>query len=323
MDTFMCSSWYQYRYLSPGYDDGPWDPKEYDYWMPVDIYTGGREHAVMHLIYTRFFTKALRDMKLVRDDEPMLELRNQGVVLGEDARKMSKSIGNVVPPDELVARYGADAVRTYMMFFARWEQGGPWSPQGIEGGVRWLNRVWNLINVAGPSPDAPTAEGDAETARRLRRATHQTIRRVSEDLEDFAFNTAVAALMELTNTLYKERETMAGTAAWDEATRTLLLLAAPIAPHITEELWERRGLGYSIHRQSWPRHDPELAAEDMVTLIVQVNGKLRDRLTLPADVSREDAEKAALESAAVRKQAGDRQPRKVIYVPGRLVNVVL
>ena len=323
MDTFMCSSWYQYRYLSPDYHDGPWDPKQYDYWMPVDVYTGGREHAVMHLIYTRFFTKALRDMGIVRDDEPMTELRNQGVILGEDARKMSKSIGNVVSPDALVSRCGADAVRTYMMFFARWEQGGPWNSKGIEGGVRWLNRVWNLIDSAGPASEAPAEEGDAEAARRMRRATHQTIRRVTEDLESFTFNTAVAALMEFTNMLYKEREKVAGTAAWNESTRSLLLLAAPIAPHITEELWERCGFEYSIHRQSWPEHDPELAAEDMVTLIVQINGKVRDRLTLPADVSREDAEKAALGSEAVRKQAGDREPRKVIYVPGRLVNIVL
>ena len=237
MDTFMCSSWYQYRYLSPDYHDGPWDPKQYDYWMPVDVYTGGREHAVMHLIYTRFFTKALRDMGIVRDDEPMTELRNQGVILGEDARKMSKSIGNVVSPDALVSRCGADAVRTYMMFFARWEQGGPWNSKGIEGGVRWLNRVWNLIDSAGPASEAPAEEGDAEAARRMRRATHQTIRRVTEDLESFTFNTAVAALMEFTNMLYKEREKVAGTAAWNEATRSLLLLAAPIAPHITEELW--------------------------------------------------------------------------------------
>jgi leucyl-tRNA synthetase len=322
MDTFMCSSWYQYRYLSPKYDQGPFDPTEYDYWMPVDCYTGGVEHATMHLIYTRFFTKALRDMGLARDDEPMTQLRNQGIILGEDSEKMSKSRGNVVAPDELVNGYGADAVRAYLMFFARWEQGAPWNSSGIEGTVRWLNRVWN---IALPADDGRRRTNDESAAdvRALRRATHQTIQRVTADFEAFQFNTIVSALMEMTNALYKYRESTDGTPAWDEAITTLLKLSAPVTPHLAEELWARRGLPYSVHQQAWPPFDAAAAAEEMITLVVQVNGKVRDRIEVPAGITEEQAKQKALATEGARRYLDGKLPKKVLYVPGRLVNIVV
>jgi leucyl-tRNA synthetase len=319
MDTFMCSSWYQYRYLSPHDDAHPFDPAEGAYWLPVDQYTGGIEHATMHLIYTRFFTKAMRAMGLVDFDEPMLALYNQGMVLGEDGEKMSKSRGNVVSPDDLVAKFGADAVRTYLMFFAKWDQGGPWNYDGIKGPQRLLNDVWELAHA----PYAPQAE-EAQATRALRRKTHQTIRKVGADLESFSFNTAVAAVMELRNALQTAlRETAVTLAAWNEALDNLLLVLAPIAPHITEELWRRRGHSYSIHQHAWPQWDAEVAREETVTLVVQVNGKVRDRIEVDAGQEDEALKQLALASANVQRYLEGRPPRQVIVVKGRLVNIVL
>jgi leucyl-tRNA synthetase len=318
MDTFMDSSWYHLRYLSPHDDAGPFDPAEYRYWMPVDVYTGGIEHATMHLIYTRFFHKACRDLGITQGDEPMLKLRNQGIILGEDSEKMSKSRGNVVAPDDLVARYGADAVRAYLMFFARWEQGAPWSSAGIEGTARWLRRVWTLLLE-------PPAGGPADpTVRRnLRRRVHQTVRQVTEDFERFQFNTIVSALMELANEMVRAaQEGAAGSEEWAEAQSVYLRLLAPVAPHLAEELWERLEGGGSVHLQPWPDADPEVAAEDEITLVVQVNGKVRDRLTVPADIGEEEATSLALAAEGTRKFTAGLTVRKVIYVPGRLVNVV-
>jgi leucyl-tRNA synthetase len=328
MDTFVDSSWYQYAYLSPYYQEGepidpasmPFDPEEAEYWAPVDVYTGGIEHATMHLIYTRFFTKAMRDMGLVDFDEPMTVLRNQGIILGEDGEKMSKSRGNVVSPDELVANYGADTVRGYLMFGWRWDQGGPWDPQGIQGVYRWLHRVWTLVLEPGDRQGDPTEEQIAD----LQRAAHQTIRSVTDDLETFSFNTAIARMMEFTNALQKARKTpVYGTDAWNEAVETLLLLLAPSCPHIAEELWERTGRPYSIHQQPWPEFDPDLAAEEMIILVVQVNGKLRARLEVPADITEEEARRAALADENVQRYIEGGEMRRVIYVPGRLVNVVV
>ena len=319
MDTFMCSSWYQYRYLSPDYEQGPFDPAECDYWMPVDQYTGGIEHATMHLIYTRFFTKAMRDMGLVSFDEPMLALYNQGMVLGEDGEKMSKSRGNVVAPDHLVQQFGADTVRTYLMFFAKWDQGGPWNYSGIRGPQRFLYDVWELA-LHDYSPEAT----DEEATRDLRRKVHQTIRKVGADLETFSFNTAVAALMELRNAISEAQEAPTVTGeAWREAIESLLLLLAPFAPHLAEELWARRGLPYSIHEQAWPEWDPEIAREETVTLIVQVNGKVRAKVDVPVDIDDAEAERIALQEENVQRWLDGKQPRKVIVVPGRLVNIVL
>ena len=319
MDTFLCSSWYQYRYLSPSYDRGPWDPAEFDYWMPVDCYTGGIEHATMHLIYTRFFTKALRDLGLMKLDEPMLQLRNQGIILGEDGEKMSKSRGNVVAPDKLVARYGADALRAYLMFAYRWQDGGPWSSQGIEGTSRWLNRVWALVTE---TIGLPLREEDPQPARQLRRKLHQTIQRVSADFEAFEFNTIVSSEMELTNRMHDLRPALEGTPAWQEAVLTLLLMMAPVTPHIAEELWGMVGMPYSVHQQPWPAFSAELARSDEITLVLQVDGKVRDRVQVAAEVGESEAKRLALASEAVQRMLGGKEPRQVIYVPGKLVNVV-
>ncbi|MFN7035328.1 MAG: class I tRNA ligase family protein, partial [Bellilinea sp.] len=319
MDTFMCSSWYHLRYLSPWYHEGPFDPQEYDYWMPVDTYTGGIEHATMHLIYTRFFHKACRDMGITKGGEPMLQLRNQGMVLGEDSEKMSKSRGNVVSPDNLVAAYGADTVRAYLMFFARWDQGGPWSSGGIEGTSRWLRRLWSL--ALEPAASKPV---DETVIRNLRRKVHQTLRSVTRDFREFEFNTIVSALMELLNEMSKAKQAGAyGTPAWEEAVDIYLRMLAPVAPHISEELWERLGKPYSVHTQSWPVVDEDAAREEEITLVVQVNGKVRDRIQVPVNISEEEAKAKALATEGVQRHLEGRIPRQVIFVRGRLVNIVV
>ncbi|RPI27487.1 MAG: leucine--tRNA ligase, partial [Chloroflexota bacterium] len=248
-----------------------------------------------------------------------IQLRNQGIILGEDSEKMSKSRGNVVSPDELVSRYGADTVRAYLMFFARWEMGAPWNSSGIEGSVRWLRRTWSLFTESGRA-----GSPDAQVLRRLRRKVHQTLRQVTHDFETFEFNTIISGLMELMNEMYRAREQGAwGSAEWNEAADIYLRMLAPVAPHIAEELWARQGKPYSIHTRAWPQVDEEAAAEDVITLVVQVNGKVRDRINVPVGISEEDARQQALASEAVQKALDGKQPRKVILVPGRLVNVVV
>ncbi len=315
MDTFVDSSWYQYRYLSPHYDEGPFDPERGERWLPVDQYTGGIEHATMHLLYTRFFTKVMRDLGLVWFDEPMTRLFNQGIILGEDAEKMSKSRGNVVNPQEFLDRYGSDALRCYLMFIGPWFQGGPWDPRGVEGVARFLRRAHSL--AAGS--DFSGAVADPEE---LDRRTNKLIKKVTEDLEAFRFNTAIAALMEHTNYLLAIRGEV-GERAWRDALRTFILVLAPFAPHHAEDMWALAGLPYSVHEQPWPEWDEELIVEDEITLVVQVNGKLRDRIEAPADVSEEAAKELALASAKVRPHIEGREIRKSVYVPGRLVNFVV
>ena len=323
MDTFVDSAWYQFRYTSPDSGaDSAFDPQEVKGWAPVDLYTGGAEHAVMHLLYARFFTKALRDLGYLDFDEPFTRLFNQGIILGEDHEKMSKSRGNVVNPDEQIATLGADAVRAYLMFVGPWDQGGAWNTQGIRGIPRWFNRVWELadVRVRAESGPAPT-----EIATELTRATHRTIQKATEDIEAFQFNTLIASLMTLTNTLSRIESDNAAAATSDEwrtAYDTILLLLAPIAPHLTEELWEKIGRRYSIHQQAWPEYDPELTKSDEITLIVQVDGKLRDRLLVPSDISQGDAEGAAMASDKVQTALGGNDAARVIYVPGRLLNIV-
>ena len=319
MDTFMCSSWYHLRYLSPWYNQGPFEESEYNYWMPVDTYTGGIEHATMHLMYTRFFHKALRDMQITEGSEPMIQLRNQGMVLGEDHEKMSKSRGNVTAPDDLVHRYGADAVRSYLIFFAKWDMGAPWNRTGIEGTYRWLKRVWALFSEPIGNPSA-----SPETLKVLRRKVHQTLKQVTHDFEQFEFNTIVSGLMELLNEMYRAKEAGAtGTREWSEAVDIYLRMLAPVCPHIAEELWEMLGKPYSIHTQSWPKVDEAATREDEITIPVQINGKLRDRLVFPADTSEEEIKSAALASEIVRKYLEGRQPQKVIVVQKKLVSIVV
>ncbi|MDJ0961296.1 MAG: leucine--tRNA ligase [Acidimicrobiia bacterium] len=419
MDTFMCSSWYWFRYLSPHFDGGPFDPEEAAYWLPVDTYTGGAEHAVMHLLYARFFVKAMRDMGVFdetaevmrargRDpeglfDEPFLMLRNQGQVLGAerpgdvlvvdgerhgeriiatsvrvdpnaspgdglvvgelkrrtenllqvksseglvgievpeaatvdipaipgtndvtqlnhhlDVQRMSKSRGNVVNPDELVQEYGADTVRTYLMFAFEWQKGGPWDPRGILGARRFIEDVWKLATTE------YDAAGGSEADTALQRRMHQTIAKVDADMVDFKWNTAVAALMTLRNDIQEaQRNDAVSSPVRSEAVDTLLKLLAPIAPHITDAAWRRRGNSASIHLEEWPAADAELAAEDMVTLVVQVNGKVRDRLEVPADISEEAATEAALGASKVQSWLEQGEVRKVIARPPKLVNIVV
>ena len=324
MDTFLCSSWYPYSYVSPYYDgDTPFDPEKGRYWLPVDQYTGGIEHATMHLLYTRFFTKAMRDVGVIDFDEPMLRLFNQGIILGEDNEKMSKSRGNVVDPDDLVSRYGADAFRSYLMFIGPWDEGGPWNSQGIEGISRFLNRAWSVVcNDAVVSNDEDYDPQSAERA--LVRIMHQTIRKAANDMEAFKFNTMLAALMEFNNYLIKAKNTpIVHTPVWDEAIRTLVLLLAPSAPHLTEELWHRMGGEGSVHVQSWPEWSDELAAEEVITLVVQINGKVRDRFEAPAGIGEEEAVEKALSSPRLEKYLAGKEIVKVIFVEDQLVNIVV
>ena len=322
MDTFMDSSWYMMRYLDPHNAGDPANPDLLKKWMAVDQYTGGAEHAVMHLLYSRFFAKGLHDMGLVDYDEPFLRLFNQGIILGEDHEKMSKSRGNVVNPDEVVSQLGADAVRCFLMFIGPWDQGGPWSDVGINGTARWLNRVWDIaVRDAKHLEDSPA---DETAVRDTSRLLHQTVRKCYADLDRFKFNTAIASLMELTNHLNK---VWAGAtidaATWRECIEKLLLMLAPMAPHMTEELWEMNGHPYSIHQQDFPTWDEDLAAEDVITLVVQVNGKVRDKLEVPAGIEETEAKELALASPRVQSHVEGNTVAKTVYVPGRLVNVVL
>jgi leucyl-tRNA synthetase len=313
MDTFVDSSWYFLRFCDPWSTDKPFDPEAVDRWMPVDQYIGGVEHAILHLMYARFYTKALADLGLAPKElrEPFKRLFTQGMIRLAGA-KMSKSKGNLVSPEEIVAEYGADALRLAHLFVGPPADDVDWETVGIEGTSRFLKRVWRLADPAGA---APRAEGEA--AIEVTRATHRLIVKVDDDFERWSYNTAVAACMEFVNLLSKHGVT-------DEAVDTLLLLMAPMAPHITAELWERRRPGEHIHAKSWPEADPDLARLQTVTMVVQVNGKVRDRIDVDPGLTAEEAEELALASAKVRELLGsDGAPTKVVARPPKLVNVVL
>jgi leucyl-tRNA synthetase len=318
MDTFMCSSWYFLRYTSPHEDSYPFDRKKMKYWMPVDLYTGGAEHANMHLLYARFFTKAIRDCGIIDFGEPFKKLFNQGIIIYK-GEKMSKSKGNVVTPDVYVKELGADTVRCYIMFIGPWELGGEWMDNGITGISRWLHRVWNIVTTEYIEKSPDTSE-----AREITREINKTIMKVTEDIEKFRFNTMLAALMEYSNYLSKVQE--AGNVSrklWQEAITTLLLLMAPSTPHIAEELWTGLGKPYSIHNQPWPKYNPALAKEEQITLVVQVNGKVRDKIEVAAWITEREAIDLALSSDKIKNHIGDNSPAKIIYVPGKLVNIVV
>ena len=320
LDTFMCSSWYQMRYADPHNPERPFSSEAARKWFPVDQYTGGAEHAVMHLLYTRFFWKAARDMGIVEGNEPMTRLFNQGVVLGPDGNRMSKSRGNVVAPDDQVEKWGADCFRCQLMFVGPWDQGGPYNPTGMSGIARWLNRLWSLILEPAELMEA----SDSPAAKELRRTTHKTILAVTEEVENFRFNTMISRLMEHSTALQRARDAgPVDRAAWEEGVRTAVLLTAPLAPHITEELWERLGEGYSVHTQRWPVADAELARDDQVELVVQVNGKVRDRVSLPAGSPEAEARSAVWALPRIQEYLGGKEPRRVIYVPDKLFNIVL
>ena len=320
MDTFMDSSWYWFRYLSPHKEDAPLDKELVKAWTPVDLYTGGIEHAILHLLYARFFTKVLRDLDLIDSSEPFLKLRNQGIILGEDSEKMSKSRGNTVNPDALVDEYGADAVRAYLMFIGPWEQGGPWNSSGIEGVARFLNRVWALIS------DQAIGEGAADEAARkdLRRAVHTAIKEVTEDLENFQFNTAIAELMTLVNAMGKAKNSeIVQSDEWREAREMLLRLVAPFTPHIVEELWERADFEGSVHAQTWPKYDEKALEQNTLTIAVQVNGKRRGEVEVPKDADKDAILVAAKAEPNVARYIEGSNIVREIVVPGRLVNIVV
>ncbi len=416
LDTFMCSSWYQLRYLSPDCDTAPFDAEEAAYWLPVDVYTGGAEHAVMHLLYTRFFTKALRDIGVYDDtaaamrrhgrdpegafDEPMTVLRNQGQVLGDERQgdfalcsgrvvngrllakrvevvewnqapagfdgyfgeivyrkentlhldmagvkqivevqpdakiiipqipgennvnqlkqhleiqRMSKSKGNVVNPDELVAKYGADVVRCYLMFNFDWQKGGPWNENNIKGPQGWLHDIWEIA-IAG----APSTAGDPSAERDIARKLHQTIAVINRGLEDFSFNTAIAEQMKFKNSLKAAlRAGSIGADVWRDVMSQVIRLLAPFAPHIAEEIWLRLGWEYSVHTQPWPDYDAELAREETVDLVVMVNGKPRETISVAVDIDKEQAQELALASAAAQRSLAGKAPKRAIFIPGR------
>ncbi len=320
MDTFIDSSWYWYRYLSPNKADGPIDSNLAEEWTPVDTYTGGIEHAILHLMYARFFTKVLRDMGLVSHGEPFKQLRNQGIILGEDNEKMSKSRGNVVNPDDLVSEYGADTVRAYLMFLGPWDQGAPWNSQGIEGPARFLNRVWALVTEEVKNE----GKADAKTLKELKRAVHSAIKEITEDFENFQFNTAIAELMTLINAMNKAKNTaVAQTPEWQEGINALVMMLAPIAPHISEELWNRVGKSESVHLQDWPSFDETALVKDSTNMAVQVNGKVRSQLEVAADASKEEILELAKADENVAKYLASGDLIREIVVPGKLVNLVV
>jgi leucyl-tRNA synthetase len=416
MDTFMCSSWYWYRYLSPQRAESPFDPEEAAYWLPVDTYTGGAEHATMHLLYARWFAKAMRDLGMFDEaieiakahgrniedlGEPMLQLRNQGQILGEERpghtimatgttkqgklfakkvevvaagaasvnettvmgeimkrvenvlhvnvgggelrvvevppdaqviipdvpgpnnvnqlkhhleiQRMSKSKGNVVNPDDLVKQYGADTVRAFLMFGFEWSQGGPWNSKNIQGVVRWLNEVWDMVHAG------PWGDGNPQVERSVERVVHQAIANVARALENFSFNTAVAELMKLKNALRDAIKTGGvGAEAWKAAVRDMLLMMAPITPHIAEELWAKIGQPYSIHQQAYPTYDAVKAASEETVLVVQIGSKVVARITVPVDISEDEAKRLALESEGARRVLNGNTAKKVIFIAGRI-----
>ncbi|MBO0778891.1 MAG: leucine--tRNA ligase [Ktedonobacteraceae bacterium] len=322
MDTFIDSSWYYLRYADPHNEQQAWSPEKLQKWAPVDQYVGGVEHAILHLLYSRFFVKALHDMGHLNFDEPFLRLFHQGMVLGSDGQKMSKSRGNVEAPDKYVEKYGADTVRCYMMFIGPFEAGGSFKAENLEGVWRFLNRVWSLVGETGIGSKA--SEGESAESKAIERLRHKTIKRVTDDLSGFRFNTALAAMMEYNNALIKQQnEPVASSAAYRRAVETLLQLLAPLAPHIAEELWNQMGHSESIHTTSWPSYDEAMTQDETFTLVVQVNGKVRERIEVAANIGEEEVRKTALASPKVLSFIGETTVQKVIYIPGRLVNIVV
>lgn len=327
MGTFACSSWYFMRFPDAHNTERPFDRQELDYWLPVDTYVGGAEHAVMHLLYARFWTKALYDLGIVSFIEPFQRLRNQGMILspqmeGGKYLKMSKSKGNVITPDEMVEQYGADALRAYEMFISDFTMATPWQVDGLAGTYRWLTRLWNLLLE--PAPDKPLPAATGEQIKTLRRALHQTLKKVEEDVNGFAFNTVISALMQFTNVMVRAKESaMYPDAVWGEAAETLLLMLTPIAPFMSEEIWKRWGATYSVHQQKWPQYDPAAAAEDSFTLVIQVNGKVRGKIELPVSVTEDEAKQKAFDDPGVKKWIDGKTIEQARYVPGRLLNVVV
>jgi leucyl-tRNA synthetase len=330
MDTFIDSSWYPFRYTDPAYDKAPFDPVKAAYWMPVDQYIGGIEHAILHLLYARFFTKGLRDLGLTSANEPFRRLLTQGMVI-KDGAKMSKSMGNVVPAEEMMERYGADTARIFILFASPPEKELEWSDKGVEGSYRFLNRVHRLVMENLPlfaNEHGETGAGN-ENVRSLVRTRHKTVQKVVEDIERrFQFNTAISAIMELVNEIQRfiagnGATQKIGAGAVSDAIKTTILLLAPFAPHLAEELWEATGHTESVFRSDWPSYDRELVVSEMVQMVVQVNGKVRARFEAPPETPKEALEETALAMPRVQELTEGKEVVKIVVVPGRLVSIVI
>ncbi len=324
MDGFACSSWYFLRFANPHYEDGPFDPAAVQRWLPVDTYVGGAEHAVMHLLYSRFWTKVAFDAGLINFDEPFSQLLNQGMLLSAvDGQKMSKSKGNVVTPDEVVARHGTDALRAYILFLGPFEAEVTWDDAGIKGVTRFLDRFWRVASERVASGQVASGQVASTSHHAFERARHKFIQRITREMEAFRFNTAVAGYMEYLNFLIEIQDEAIPSEQWWQAIETMTLLLAPICPFITEEVWQTV-LGHtdSVHRQAWPGYDAALVADEVVTIIVQVNGKVRDRIEVDACVSEDVLRKTAVSSPAVQRHINGQSIRKMVVVRNKLVNIV-
>ncbi len=308
MDTFVCSSWYYLRYADPQNEQVFASEEALKKWLPVDLYVGGAEHAVLHLLYSRFFTKVLHSLGYVGFDEPFLKLRNQGLIIAEDGRKMSKSLGNVVNPDQVVEQVGADSLRLFEMFMGPLEATKPWNTKGIAGVQRFLEKVWKL---------QAATDNQAEANQKIQTLLHKTIKKVTEDIENFRFNTAISQMMILVNAMEKEKNIVAADYSG------LVVLLAPFAPHLAEELWNKLGNKKSVFLEKWPEHDPQLLAGEEIEMAVQVNGKLRDRIYVAPDVTEDEAKETALESVKVKTFTQGKEIKKIIFVPGKLINIVV
>jgi leucyl-tRNA synthetase len=316
MPQWAGSCWYYLRYLDPQNNQQGWDQKKEKYWMPVDLYIGGAEHAVLHLLYARFWHKLLYDLGLVSTKEPFKKLVNQGMILGEDGQKMSKSRGNVINPDKVVTDYGADSMRLYEMFMGPLEAIKPWSMQGVEGVYRFLQRTWRMI-VDENTGELVEAVKDADADEATLRLLHQTIKKVGDDIETFGFNTAISQMMIFVNHLSKQEIRPKA------VVEKFILVLSPFAPHIAEELWERLGHTSTLAYQPWPEYDRQLIKEKEIELVVQVNGKIKDRIIISADAEEEQIKQKALACAKVQKALGRKQPKKIIVIKSRLVNIVI
>ncbi len=321
MDGFACSSWYFLRFADPHNTERAFDPEHVKHWLPVDDYIGGAEHAVMHLLYARFWTKVMQDEGLIDFGEPFKTLRNHGMILAPDGQKMSKSKGNTIEPDGLIEQgYGADSIRIMELFIGPWNQMAAWSVEGMGGSFRFLQRIWTLTQ------DIMQVEGqDQADAVEVKRIIHRTIKKATDDMEDLGFNTSVAAMMEAVNGLYVQKTKIPFDQApqtWRWAIETMLQLLAPFAPHITEELWEQLGHDSSIHTSQWPTYDEQYLKSDHITIVVQINGKVRAQLTVPADVSEQEVVDAVKADPKVIGYLTD-DIKKTIYVPGKLVSLVI
>lgn len=325
LDGYACSSWYFLRYLDPHNDNEAWNPERINHWMPVDYYNGA-DHAVAHLLYSRFWMRFFYKLGLVPTPEPFKRMMYNAYIMAPDGQKMSKSKGNVIDPMEIMdSGYGADALRVYEMFIAPYDMDAPWDPRGVPGTYRFLNRAWNLVQEFVDKNPSGSLDANEKTAQDLLRLTHLTIKKVTRDIEDEKFNTAVASMMEMVNGLYKIKEShgIDMSDEWRFALESLTQILAPFAPHITEELWREMGHDDTVHVGHWPKWDEKYLKSDTMTIIVQVNGKLRAKLELPSDMDKQGVEEAALADENVQKFTNNKPPKKTVYVPGKLVNIVV